>query len=111
RGYEIRGNTNAGMIDLKQLASVTSSNSGVIRVDSGQLVAVAPGSAIITASFEQLSGSLEMLVRSDSNVAVNETQVQQRKDGVTYINGLRAAMGLSLLTENNALHNAAQAHS
>lgn len=41
----------------------------------------------------------------------NGTQLKQRGDGVTYINGLRQSMGLSLLRENEYLHNTAQAHS
>lgn len=111
RSYNLNGYSSAGIIDMKSLASVVSSNPGVMKVESGELVAVSPGTATITAQFEQLSLSVETMVRSATNVSVNEDQLKQRIDGVAYINGLRQSMGLSWLTENNALHNAAQAHS
>lgn len=126
KGNTLKTNDRSGLIigPSGRSYTVTSSNPAVVAIEnvSGNWVAVtkAPGSAVITASdgaggtgrltltVEGAVGNVETPASSGADLTAN---MEARQEMIRLINQVRRENGVGELTVNDALMNAAQAHS
>ncbi|MFC5449062.1 S-layer homology domain-containing protein [Paenibacillus aestuarii] len=100
-------------VDIRNKATITSSDPSVANVTSQGIVGYKTGTTTLTASYAGLTRTASVTITggdpySGKDIAgINAAKAA----GISYVNGIRQAMGMSALNDNLLLDKAAQAHS